>query len=93
MEDPPEGPPNANDYDDFEEIGDPSSTSTNTSNYRGFKRPSNFDENGDEIFLETKKSAKKVWLVKVPAFIAEKWNSIDKAGVNLGTLDIDQIGR
>jgi transcription initiation factor TFIIF subunit beta len=57
-------------------------------NHTAFHYTQLYDENGKELFLETKKMGTSIWLVKVPTFVAEKWNGIDKEGVELGKLRI-----
>jgi len=49
------------------------------------------EEEGDEEeeeYLNIDNVNKKVWLVKVPTFIAERWNAINEEGVDLGRIRI-----
>jgi hypothetical protein len=46
-----------------------------------------------EAVLDLKSSGTRIWLVKVPDFVAEKWNEINESGesgVDLGTLRVEQ---
>ncbi len=42
----------------------------------------------DEEYLDLDRAGTKVWLVKIPKFVAEQWNSIEQPGVELGRLRI-----
>ena len=46
-----------------------------------------FEDSDDEIMLNLNKKDTKVWLVKVPKFVAEKWSE-QPAGEELGKLRI-----
>ncbi|KAJ3101225.1 hypothetical protein HDU97_001576 [Phlyctochytrium planicorne] len=52
------------------------------------KRPSNYDEHGEEVFLDTKKLKTSVWLVKIPEFVMREWEKFDKPGEELGRLSV-----
>ena len=42
----------------------------------------------EEDFVDTENADTKVWLVKVPKFVAEHWASIEEPGVELGRMRI-----
>ncbi|KAJ3113019.1 hypothetical protein HDU96_003895 [Phlyctochytrium bullatum] len=57
-------------------------------NLAPIKRPSNYDEHGEEVFLDTKRLKTNIWLVKVPEFLMQEWSKIDTEGVELGRLRV-----
>ncbi|KAJ3191295.1 hypothetical protein HK101_007906 [Irineochytrium annulatum] len=75
------------DDDDDRERG-PRADDLDEAAHARLKRPSNVDENGNEIFLDTKRAKTNVWLVKVPDFVAKAWAGIEKEGVELGRLRV-----
>jgi transcription initiation factor TFIIF subunit beta len=46
----------------------------------------------DEQYFDIENQDNKVWLVKIPTFVAERWSSITEPGVELGSLRIYKQG-
>ena len=46
------------------------------------------EEEEEDEFVNTDNINKKVWLVKIPKFLAESWNKVGEPGVELGRLRI-----
>ncbi|KAI8852080.1 transcription initiation factor IIF, beta subunit-domain-containing protein [Chytridium lagenaria] len=57
------------------------------------KRPSHYDEHGEEVFLDTKRIKTSIWLVKVPEFVMKEWGKVEKEGVELGRLRRQSNGK
>ncbi|KAJ3211912.1 hypothetical protein HDU67_004184 [Dinochytrium kinnereticum] len=56
------------------------------------KRPSHYDEHGEEVFLDTKRLKTSIWLVKVPEFVMKEWGKVEKEGAELGRLRVYSQG-
>lgn len=43
----------------------------------------------EELAIDAGKANKNIWAVRIPRFLLERWESVDEAGVELGTLVVD----
>ena len=47
------------------------------------------EENEEELEISPRMGAGHVWAMKIPKFLLERWERVQEAGVELGTLVVD----
>lgn len=46
-------------------------------------------EPSEELLIDHNKGNKNIWAVRIPRFLLERWERVNEAGIELGTLVVD----